>query len=121
MKHSAKSVVIFGIYLILLSIILVVAPNALLGVFGLPPTTEAWIRILGVVVGILGFDDIQAGQNGLTPFFRATVYGRTVFLIALIVFAILGFAKPILILFGAIDFLGGVWTAVALRSEGNLA
>jgi hypothetical protein len=117
MTHSAKSVLIFGIYIVLLGIVLVVAPNTLLGIFGLPPVKEVWIRILGVIVGILGFYYIQAGRNDLTPFFRATVYGRTVVLAAFIVFAIIGLVKPILILFGLVDFLGGVWTALALRAD----
>lgn len=117
MRHSAKSVLIFGIYVLLLGIVLVVTPNVLLGVFGLPPTTEAWIRILGVVAGVLGYYYIQAARNGLVPFFRATVYGRTAVLIAFVVFVVLGLAKPTLILFGTVDFLGGVWTGLALRSE----
>jgi hypothetical protein len=119
--HAAKSILIFGIYLILLAIIVVAAPNALLGVFGVPPTTEVWIRVLGVVVGILGFYYIQAARNGLTPFFRATVYGRTVVLISLIVLGVLGLMKPILILLGVIDFLGGVWTGIALRGSPKAA
>ena len=121
MTHSAKSILIFGIYLVLLGIVLVVAPNILLGLFGVPPATEVWIRVLGVIVGILGFYYIQAARNGLIPFFRATICGRTVVLISFIVFAILGLVKPILILFGAIDFLGGIWTALALRGESTTA
>jgi len=117
MTQAAKSILIFGIYVILLGIILVVAPNVLLGVFGVAPTTEVWIRVLGVVVGILGFFYIQAARNGLTPFFRATIYARTVVLISLIVVAVLGLMKPILVLFGVIDFLGGVWTGMALRES----
>ena len=117
MTHSAKSILVFVIYIVLLGIILVVAPNVLLGVFGMPPTTEVWIRVLGVIVGILGYYYIQAARNSLIPFFRATIYGRTVVLISFIVFAILGLADPLLILFGVIDFLGGIWTALALRGE----
>jgi hypothetical protein len=117
MAHGAISILIFGIYIVLLGITFVVAPNVLLGMFGVPPTSEAWIRILGVVLGILGFYYIQAARNGLTPFFRATVYGRTAVLIFSVVFAVFGLIKPILILFGMIDFLGAIWTAFAVRAE----
>jgi hypothetical protein len=117
MTHAAKSTLIFGIYLVLMGIILVVDPNRLLGLFGVPPTTEVWIRVLGVIVGILGFYYIQAARNALTPFFRATIYGRTIVLISFVMFAILGLVEPILIFFGVIDFLGGIWTALALRAE----
>lgn len=117
MARSAKSILIFGIYLVVLGIVLIMAPNMLLGLFGIPPTTEVWIRVLGVIVAILGCYYIVAGQNGLVPFFRATVYGRSAVLISFVVFAILGLVKPILILFGMIDFLGAIWTALMLRAE----
>lgn len=32
-------------------------------------------------------------------------------------FVLLGFVSPVLILFGLVDLLGAVWTALALRSE----
>lgn len=117
MAQSAKSILVFGIYMVFLGIVLILAPNILLGLFGIQPTTEVWIRVLGVIVGIFGCYYIVAARNGLKPFFRATVYGRTAVLISFIAFAILGLLKPILILFGIIDFLGAIWTARVLRVE----
>ena len=40
----------------------------------------------------------------LSLFFRATVYGRLFVLLSLTAFVLMGFAPPILILFGVIDF-----------------
>jgi hypothetical protein len=117
MTHSAKSVLVGGIYVFLLGLVLTVAPNALLGLLGVPSAKEVWIRVVGVIAGILGFYYIQAARHGLTPFFRTSVYGRTAVLIASIVFALLRLVEPILTIFGVICFIGAVWTALALRAE----
>ena len=70
MNKSARSVFIFGLYLALLGVILLVAPNFLLVMFFLPNTTEVWIRVVGVVVLFLAFYYIQAARSGMTDFFR---------------------------------------------------
>ncbi len=115
MSHAAKSILVFGVYILVMGIALLVAPNVVLGLLGFPLTTEVWIRVLGVVGGVLGFYYIQAGRNELTAFFRATVYGRCTFFVLLIGLVALGLAPGMLILFGVVDFLGAVWTGLALR------
>jgi hypothetical protein len=55
------------------------------------------------------------------PFFRATVYGRISVLIFFIAFAALGWTRPLLIVFSAVDFAGSVWTALALRRDATRA
>lgn len=54
MSKSARSVFIFGLYLGVLGIILLVTPNFLLGVFQLPSTNEVWIRVVGMLLFLLG-------------------------------------------------------------------
>ena len=42
MSPAARSINIFGIYLVVLSVLLLTAPNLLLVLFRLPLTTEVW-------------------------------------------------------------------------------
>jgi hypothetical protein len=49
------------------------------------------------------------------PFARLTVHARTAVLVFFVLFVLAGLVKPVLILFGAIDFAGALWTAAALR------
>jgi hypothetical protein len=116
MKKSSVSLLAFGIYLALLGIVLVIAPNFLLAVFGLPPTQEVWIRVAGVLCLILSFYYIQAVRDNVVPFFRWSVYARATVIIFFAAFVLLGFVRPILILFGLIDLAGAIWTWLALRS-----
>jgi len=116
MSTSARSILVFGLYLVALGIVLIVAPNFLLGMFFLPSTTEVWIRVLGVVVLYLGFYYTQAARKEMTDFFQWTVYVRPTLILFFFAFVMLGFVGPTLILFGVADLLGAIWTGLALRS-----
>lgn len=116
MSNSARSVFVFGLYLAGLGIVLLVAPNLMLGMFLAPTTTEVWIRVAGMLTLFLGFYYTQAARKELTDFFRWTIYPRTSVILFFTAFVLLGFASPSLILFGVVDLLGAIWTALALRS-----
>jgi hypothetical protein len=116
MSKSARSVFIFGLYLGLLGITLLAAPNVLLGIFLIPSTAEVWIRIVGMLLFWLGFYYIQAARKEMTDFFQWTVYVRSTIILFLTAFVLLGFVSPVLILLGVVDLLGAIWTGMALRS-----
>lgn len=115
MSYSARTVFGFGIYLVVLGITLLLAPNLLLGAFGVPATNEVWIRVVGVLVLILAFYYTQAARAELTGFLQWTVYARAAVFFFFLAFVVLGLAPPALVLFGTIDLLGAVWTGRALR------
>lgn len=117
MSKSAFSVRVFSIYMIVFGSVLIVAPNLILSIFAVAETHEVWIRIVGVLILIVGYLDFMASRNELLIFFRWTVAARLSVPVFLIAFVILGFAPPILILFGAIDAAGAIWTAVCLRKD----
>lgn len=117
MNRAARSILVFGVYVVLLGASLSIAPDFLLGLFGLPAAREIWIRVLGVVVFVLGAYYVQAAREQVTAFFRWTVWGRSVALAA-VVALVLGYkAPPVLMLFGAVDAAGALWTALALRAR----
>ncbi|HEX5683282.1 MAG TPA: hypothetical protein VFY73_04530 [Ideonella sp.] len=117
MSKPAFTLKAFGIYLMVLGVSLAVAPNLMLSLFGMPPTTEVWLRVLGVVVFNIGVYYIYAAKCEARAFFQASVYTRCLVMAAFIAFAALGLAPPMLVLFGAADLLGAVWTQLALRAE----
>ena len=117
MTRAARSIFVFGIYLVATGLILVVVPNALLSLLRLAPTTEPWIRVLGIPVGVMGAFFIAAARADVVPFFRFTVWGRTIVLIGMTALILLKLAPPILILFGLMDAAGAVWTRTALRER----
>jgi hypothetical protein len=106
---------VFGVYLVLLGLLLVIAPNVLLRIFGFAMTTEVWVRVVGVLVLCLAFYYVQAGRRELVEFFRWTVTVRAFVFVCLACFAAMKLAPPALALFGFVDLLGSVWTALSLR------
>lgn len=119
MTRAARSVFAFGLYLIGTASVLIVAPNVILRVVGITPTTEPWIRVLGVVVGVLGAYYVVAARAQLELFFRATVWGRALVLAGFVTLVALGWAPAPLIAFGVIDTLGALWTWVGLRTPSH--
>lgn len=116
MSKAAFTIRAFGIYLIVLGIALVLAPNLILKLFFMPQTTEVWIRVVGLLVFNIGIYYIYAAKCEATEFFRASVFTRALVLVGFGVFALAGLAKPMLVAFGLVDFLGGLWTWRALKS-----
>jgi hypothetical protein len=117
MTAAAHSIVVFGVYMVLTGLALLLAPNVLLAVFGFDPATEVWIRVLGSVVIALGAYYVAMGKAEATAFFQATVWGRCWIFLSFLGLVILGMAKPPLILFGVVDLLGAFWTWRAMKTR----
>lgn len=114
MSASAVSILVFGIYIIVVGSGFLFIPNTVLPLFKFPKTNEPWIRIMGLIVAILGFYYIIAAQHELTPFFWATVAGRFALLIGFVLLVVTKKAQPMLIAFGVIDAAFGLWTLLTL-------
>lgn len=115
MNRSALSVSVFGVYLVGMGVSLFLAPNLLFGLFGIPPVTDIWARVIGVLSLVLAYYYISAARAGMTAFFQWTVTAR---LGVFVLFAALVplFAAPVqLIMFGSVDLLGAAWTWWELR------
>ena len=117
MSRAAKSLFVFGIYLLLLGLSLLLVPNLLLRVFGAPQTNEVWIRINGMFVLCLSFFYVQAARNELTIFIRWTVWARIAVIIYFAAFVLFVSAPKALLLFGLVDLLSAVWTWLALKKD----
>ncbi len=117
MSKSAFSAKVFAAYLFIIGPVLVFAPNLLLALFGIPATTEVWIRVAGVIAFMLGVYAWVAATHEFRPFLEASVYTRFVVFIAFSAFAILDLGNPMIALFGVIDLLGGIWTYFALKAD----
>lgn len=117
MSKSAFSAKVFAVYLFFIGAVLVVAPNFLLSIFGLPPTSEVWIHVVGVTAFMIGVYSWIAAKHDNKPFLEASVYTRCVVFVAFTSFAVIGLASPIIVLFGVIDLMGGIWTHFALKAD----
>ena len=117
MSAAAKSLVGWGVYLVVVGAAEVLIPDLLLQWFGLPETGTAYLRIAGILFLVLSYYMFRAARAELKPFFQWTVHARAPIILVIIVLAILKLVPSIIILFGLFDFIGAVVTALALRHD----
>lgn len=110
---------VFAAYLLALAVVLLVAPNALLLTFGLPATSEVWIRVVGMLVAFLGLYYRVAASAELVPIFWMSVLVRFSVPAFFLLFVVAGWVRWPLVLFGVIDAAGAAWTWLALRARGS--
>ena len=117
MSKAAISLFVFGFYLAVLGLFLLIAPNTLITLFGLPATGDVWIRLVGMLLVLLAYYDVQAARGEVSEYFGWSVVARASVILFFAGFVIAGLVKPILLLFGGVDFAGAAWTYVALRTD----
>jgi hypothetical protein len=114
MKKSL-SLSVQAVYALITALQLIFVPNMLLGMFGFEPTSEVWIKILGVV--LIAFVLVYYGviQYGNTDLIRITIYSRLVIVVGLVLLVATGQAATPLILFAGIDLATAIWTWFELK------
>ena len=121
MSKAAQSIFFFGIYVMAAGLMLIIVPDLVAKIFLLDPPTDAWARLFGLIAAILGFYYMYCARAEATGFFRATIYGRPAGIFVVSAFVMLGYFKPGIILVGAIDLAGAIWTWWALRKDARSA
>ena len=117
MTKAARSVLLFATYLLGLGVWLLVAPNSMLRLFGMPDSQDVWIRVVGMLVVLLGFYYSSAARAELTAFIQWTVYARASVILFLASFVVAGLAPAILLLIGVVDLAAAGWTQVSLKAD----
>jgi hypothetical protein len=116
LRSPALSVRVFGLYLIALALVLMTVPNTLLSIFGIANTQEYWIRVVGMLAGLIGFVYTRYAPRGERPFFELTVQARASVIVFFLLFVLFASAPWQLLLFGVIDLAGAGWTWWTLRA-----
>jgi hypothetical protein len=117
MSRAGKSILAFSIYIGLLGCVLVLSPNPLLALLGLPPAEDYWILVAGMLLVGLSVYYAFAGLNHLLAFVRLTAFARLLILPYFIILVLIKKAPPPILIFGVIDMLFAIWTLIALRRD----
>lgn len=119
MDAAAKSLAVYGAYLLLNAIGLVAAPNMLLAGLGLPGTSEPWVRVLGLVVGEIGYYFVFAARRGLSGLYPATIYARGAAAAVFVALVATKVGPWQLLLFGAVDVIAALWTWLSIKRRSD--
>lgn len=114
MKKSL-SLTVQATYASITALQLIFVPNMLLEIFGFEPTSEIWIRILGIT--LLSFALVYYGiiQSRDENMLRISIYSRLVVVVGFILLVASGLADTPLILFAGIDLATAIWTWFELK------
>jgi hypothetical protein len=111
------SLLVFAGYLLVIGAVLSVAPNALLGLFGVAPTDEPFVHVVGGISMVLAYYYARIVAARFEPFYLWTVHTRVFVLGFFLVAVATEVAPPILLLFGLVEFACAMWTWLAIRSD----
>lgn len=117
LSGSARSVLAYGVYIIVVGAAFLLFPNVGLRLVGLKTTTEVWIHIMSWFVIWVGIYYIVSALSESRAFMRATVFGRPTFIVFSSVIVALGMIEPVFLIFGAINLATVVWTFLLTRWE----
>lgn len=117
MSRAARSLQVFALYLAAAGLWLIVDPAGMLRLFGMPVSEDIYVRLVGMMMGVLAFYYTAAARAELTRFIAWTVPLRASVVPLFLGFVLVGLAPPVLMLFAAVDLAGALWTRAALRRD----
>ncbi len=110
----------YDCYLFLLGLSLLLVPNLVLGLFRFPPTFEVWIRVVGMLLLFLSVFYFVAARSDNRLFMLWSFRLRASVIFFFFAFVLAGLAPPVLLLMGAVDLAGALWTWSELRKEASI-
>jgi hypothetical protein len=115
MNRASKSVMVFGLYSLLMGIILLFFPSMVLPIFNLPVLGEPWLNLLGFVLMCSSYYYIRSGLSGNMQFALYTTHTRLAAPLVVAYLIATGKADWHFLSFGIVDGLGGLWTWIELK------
>lgn len=117
MTGAARSLFVFGCYMLGVGLSMLFVPNLVLSIVGLPADNGVWIHLVGLLALYIGIYDIAAAREEAMLTIRLSVLMRAAVPFVFAAFILAGLSDWPLMLFGAIDLIGAGWTWAALRGR----
>ena len=117
MNRASTVAYVAAAYLAIFGVILIVAPNSVLPIFGFAPTTEPWIRVEGALLASFAWYSFTAARSDDLIYFKASVPQGVALFLVFVGLVLAGWAPAMLIPFGAVQLLFAIWMWWALRGR----
>jgi len=115
MNRVSKSILIFGIYSLIMGIVLLIFPHHILPLFNLPVIGEPWLNLLGFVLMCSSYYYIRSSFSGNIQFAVYTIHTRFAAPLVVAYLILSDKADWHFLSFGLIDGIGGLWTLYELK------
>jgi hypothetical protein len=117
MNNARFTLQVWSIYLFVMGVSLFLIPGTILPTLGFTAPVEVWIRCAGTLVVAIAYLTARCAWADIRAFYPWATHARWGTALSFVVLVILNVAPVNLLIFAVIDFLGVLWTFLALRSE----
>lgn len=115
MTPAARSLFVFGLYVVTASSAFLIAPDQMVVLLRLPEVGSGWVRMVGLLGLVIGAYDLTGSSAGLVPYIRASIWIRFGFAAGATLLVATREMPPSLLGFAIMDGFGAIWTMLALR------
>jgi hypothetical protein len=115
--RARRSLFVWGWYLAILGVGLLLWPNPVLTLVRLPETDEVWIRVVAMFVLLLAHFSFSSARTANAEYMRWSVQARLAVPFFFAAFVLADWVSAALIPFGLVDLAGAMWTWGALRRD----
>ena len=115
MSRGARSLFVFGVYVITVGAAFVLLPGKVISWLHLPTSPTGWVRIVGLLALVIGTYDVVAARAESIAYVRASVLVRFGFALGVTLVFASGEMPASILPLAAIDAVSAVWTAIVLR------
>jgi hypothetical protein len=117
-SRAGRSFFWFGFWVLACGLALALAPGLMLRIVDISVSSDIMLRVFGTVLVYMAFYYFVAGRHGgYVSLYRASVFTRFSAPLVVGLFVALTGASPLVVAFTAVDALGALWTALALRAD----
>lgn len=116
--RAGRSFFWFGFWVLGCGLTLALFPAIMMRVAAITASSDIMLRVFGTVLVYMAVYYFVAGRRkGFEALYKASVFTRFSAPLAVGLFVFLTKASPLILAFTAVDALGALWTALALRAD----
>lgn len=118
MSRAGRSFFWFGFWVLGCGLTLAVFPSIMMRIADITASSDIMLRVFGTVLVYMAIYYFVAGRRkGFEALYKASVYTRFSAPVVVGAFVLILKASPLIFIFTAVDALGALWTAIALRRD----
>jgi hypothetical protein len=117
MSRARVSIVIYGFYMAIGGLSMLLIPNLVLPLAGIPFDHGFWVRFAGLLCFVVGAKAIQNSAAEIPFVFRFDNFTRTFAATTMVILVVTGIAPKIILVLASLDYGSSIWTELALRAD----
>ena len=118
MSRAGRSFFWFGFWVLGCGLTLALFPSVMMRIAHITASSDIMLRVFGTVLLYMAIFYFVAGRRqGFEALYRASIYTRFSAPVVVGAFVLILKASPLIFIFTAVDALGALWTAIALRRD----